>query len=139
MCKVSAKSIELQGSWSSSKFSYFQPKYLVSQKHWSFVQIFVWDFASLNQYYQIMIKLVHKKQFYFNHASHLKVQMVQAKVNLYFNLLVYTLMCIQKHTHHVITPRIFQHQKMMMNNILTRGGLNTMRFSTISIFREYIT
>ena len=30
--KVSAKSIKLQGSWSSSKFSNFQEKYLVSQK-----------------------------------------------------------------------------------------------------------
>ena len=32
MCKVSAKNIELWGSWISSKFSNFQTKYLVSQK-----------------------------------------------------------------------------------------------------------
>ena len=32
VCEVSAKNIELQDSWSSSKFSNFQTKYLVSRK-----------------------------------------------------------------------------------------------------------
>ena len=37
--------------------------------------IFLWDFA-LN-YYQIIIKSVHKKPFYFNHASHLNCSVSQ--------------------------------------------------------------
>ena len=32
-----------------------------------------------------------------------KVQMVQAKINSYFNLLVYSLICIQKYTRYVLT------------------------------------
>ena len=32
-----------------------------------------------------------------------------------------------------------KHQKMTMNNILTSGGLNTMSFFIIRIFREYVT
>ena len=32
-----------------------------------------------------------------------------------------------------------KHKKIKMNNILTSGSLNTMSFSTICIFREYLT
>ena len=39
----------------------------------------------------------------------------------------------------ICTAYSHKHQKMMMNNILTSGGLNTMSFSTICIFREYVT
>ena len=51
-------------------FTIFDTKYLVSRQQQSFVSIFVSDFALLNQYYQIIIKSVHKKN-YFNHVSHL--------------------------------------------------------------------
>ena len=43
--------LKLQGSWSLSKFSIFQTKYLVSWKQQSFVYSFVWYFALLNYYY----------------------------------------------------------------------------------------
>ena len=36
-------------------------------------KFFLWDFTLLNQYYQIITKTVHKKQFYINNASRLKV------------------------------------------------------------------
>ena len=34
---------------------------------------FVWDFALINQYHQIIIKSVHKRLFHFNHASDLNI------------------------------------------------------------------
>ena len=71
MCEVSAKTIELYGSWSSPKLSIVQTKNLVSRKQQSFVNISIWGFAILNKYYQVIIKSVHKKN-YINHASHLK-------------------------------------------------------------------
>ena len=36
--KIPAKNICFYGSWSLSRFSVFQTKYLVSQKQWSFVK-----------------------------------------------------------------------------------------------------
>ena len=54
MCELLAIDIQLQGSWSSSKFSNFQTKYLALSR--SLLGIL---------YYLI-------KQFYLNHASHLK-------------------------------------------------------------------
>ena len=71
VCEVSAKTIELYGSWSSPKLSIFQTKNLVSRKQQSFVNISIWGFAILNKYYQVIIKSVHKNN-YINHASHLK-------------------------------------------------------------------
>ena len=50
VCKVSAKCIELYGSWSSSKFSIFYTKSLVSRKQKSFGLVFGWDFVLLNKY-----------------------------------------------------------------------------------------
>ena len=57
-------------------FQFFRQKYLVSQKQRALGQIFGQDFASLNQYYQIIKKSVHKTQFYINHASHLKLMRI---------------------------------------------------------------
>ena len=57
-------------------FQFFRQKYLVSQKQRALGQIFGQDFASLNQYYQIIKKSVHKTQFYINHACHLKLMRI---------------------------------------------------------------
>ena len=57
-------------------FKFFRQKYLVSQKQRALGQIFGQDFASLNQYYQIIKKSVHKTQFYINHACHLKLMRI---------------------------------------------------------------
>ena len=65
----------------------------------------------------------------------LKVQMVQAKMNLYLNLpVIASFVC--KNTHSMYSHK---HSAMTMNNILTSGGFNTMSFSTICVFRKYIT
>ena len=47
-------------------------------------RFFVWGFTLHNQYYQIIIKSVHKKQFYFNHASHLKQKV--SLIKHFFNI-----------------------------------------------------
>ena len=47
--------------------------------------------------------LAHEQDVQKDISFSLKVQMVQTKMNSYFNLLVYSLICIQKYMRHVLT------------------------------------
>ena len=49
---------------------------------------------------------------------------------------LFTASFVCKNTH---ATYLHKHQKIKINNILTSGSLNTMSFSTICIFREYVT
>ena len=80
------------GSWSSSKFSIFQAKYLVSQK-----QVFLKNKRAFSKilygilHYLISITnlpetSVHRSQFYINQQSHLNVCLVSDQAPLEFEL-----------------------------------------------------
>ena len=77
-----------------------------------------------NEWFSHMSKAIQK-----DISFSLKVQMVQAK-SIHISIYLY------KNTYAMYSHK---HKKMMMNNSLTSGGLNTMSFSTISIFREFVT
>ena len=58
------------------------------------------------------------------------------------NEFIFQFTCLQPHLYvkiHMPCTYISTRKKIKMNNILTSGSLNTMSFSTICIFREYVT
>ena len=56
------------------------------------------EYLMYNEWFSHLSKTIQK-----DISFSLKVQMVQAKMNSHFNLLVYSLICIKKYTRHVFT------------------------------------
>ena len=67
---------------------FFRQNTLFLKNNRSLVQIFVWDFALLNKYYQIIKKKkkAHVSQFHINYLRHLNVCLVSAQGSLALEL-----------------------------------------------------